>query len=698
MLQRAIALLAMLLLTPPCALAIQLRWASGGHDLVLTAAARCTLIVQADDAETSLPREWRLLQVADTAGIVHVTQSGPDSCGLGVALPATMSPPLNAFETEAGRSTLSLCSLGSGRVYLAWHVLDIPAGVRAKFRVVAIDRTDPSESRVIQSSEVTLNGGVPQPFSPAILRVATTHQSTEYALDVIGAGLAQVEQASLAAPDGSWEVPLAISSQSDSLLHATASLAAWVPDSWLVLRNSAGMTEVELVVADPPPPALAPQAACQARFIEDIYPPAMIQPKDFAMVPGGWSQNGSWTFHLFYIRQNQVISNNPTQGAGATEKNLGHAVSNDLQSWTVLDTAAIGVRPGGWDSFHVWAPTIIRRGVRYYMFYTGVDTVSDQRVGVATSLDLVHWEQGDTVLTAANGGPWVQPEPSAFLGQTQFRDPFVMVDPVFPDSFLIYFTARAKDFPGMAIGFARISADHPSFNSVGSRGVLWRSQQNRASGLESPHVFQREGRWWVFFTKPIASQDTIYAFSSATSPTDTVTANWSPIRSIRELVPLGEATAYTFWHATEYLKIAGSGSGNEYLAGFNDSDQSITYTQMNNTAPPALFAGGCPSALDVGGGPLHVETFGIRRVKGSAGQRGLALEISLPAAGEVDVTVFDVMGRKVRVVGVGRYPAGRSIVVWDGSTDAGVLASSGVYFASVTKADSRASVRAAFLK
>ena len=63
---------------------------------------------------------------------------------------------------------------------------------------------------------------------------------------------------------------------------------------------------------DPPPPPLEPQdnGGCERRFAETYlnHAPDLIQPKDFAFVPGGWTPSGSWTFHLFYIRQNQYLS------------------------------------------------------------------------------------------------------------------------------------------------------------------------------------------------------------------------------------------------------------------------------------------------------------------------------------------------------------------------------------------------------
>src|SRR5262249_49044794 len=153
--------------------------------------------------------------------------------------------------------------------------------------------------------------------------------------------------------------------------------------------------------------------------------------------------------HLFYIRSNQLSKSRCPGATTCLEKNLGHAVSNDLGSWTVLDTAAISVRAGNFDSQNVWAPTIIRKGVKYFMFYTGVDNNGIQSIGRATSTDLMQWSQEDQVLTRTNAGSWVD------QNGTDLRDPYVMEDPNAPGQYLLFFTARTKEFPGMAVGFVK---------------------------------------------------------------------------------------------------------------------------------------------------------------------------------------------------------------------------------------------------
>ncbi len=58
-----------LAIVPAAAQAIQLHWSSGAVNLTFTEATRCTLVVQADSAEVTLPAEWQLLWVADSTQV-----------------------------------------------------------------------------------------------------------------------------------------------------------------------------------------------------------------------------------------------------------------------------------------------------------------------------------------------------------------------------------------------------------------------------------------------------------------------------------------------------------------------------------------------------------------------------------------------------------------------------------------------------
>ena len=49
--------------------------------------------------------------------------------------------------------------------------------------------------------------------------------------------------------------------------------------------------------------------------------------------------------------------------------------------------------PGTWDSFRVYAPTVLIEDGIYKMWYTGWDSLDFWRIGYATSHDGLHWEK-----------------------------------------------------------------------------------------------------------------------------------------------------------------------------------------------------------------------------------------------------------------------------------------------------------------
>jgi hypothetical protein len=66
--------------------------------------------------------------------------------------------------------------------------------------------------------------------------------------------------------------------------------------------------------------------------------------------------------------------------------------------------------------------------------------------------------------------------------------------------------------------------------------------------------------------------------------------------------------------------------------------------------------------------------------------QGTTLTFGLPAAGAVQLRIFDVRGAAVRTLAAGDYPAGSTRVTWDGRDDHGNAAPSGVYYAKLRMA------------
>ena len=56
------------------------------------------------------------------------------------------------------------------------------------------------------------------------------------------------------------------------------------------------------------------------------------------------------------------------------------------------------------------------------------------------------------------------------------------------------------------------------------------------------------------------------------------------------------------------------------------------------------------------------------------------MRFELPGAASVSLAIYDVAGRRVRILVDERMPAGRHSVMWDGRDQRGLGVSSGIYF------------------
>ena len=79
--------------------------------------------------------------------------------------------------------------------------------------------------------------------------------------------------------------------------------------------------------------------------------------------------------------------------------------------------------------------------------------------------------------------------------------------------------------------------------------------------------------------------------------------------------------------------------------------------------------------------------------------RGLvSFRLALPSADRAQLGVFDLSGRRVRSLLDENVPAGERLITWDGRSDNGQTAKSGVYFIRVQTPQGSASRRVLFLQ
>jgi beta-fructofuranosidase len=350
------------------------------------------------------------------------------------------------------------------------------------------------------------------------------------------------------------------------------------------------------------------------------------RPKDFCIV----KKDGQ--FHIFYIRHDMTL------GHDDTEKDFGHAVSYDLYTWTQLPTV-LSVRTDNWDNQHVWAPTIVELDGVYYMLYAGVtkrdgDPAQEQRIGVATSTDLMNWNRLDQPVYSCRDVPWSWCDSTAV--NDGFRDPFVMPDPAQPGHWLMYYsTFPATDTLGMIVGVAQSKGDLTQWTDL---EPLWVT--NRAYSynpiVESPHVFQHGNLWFLFMTAGGAGQP--ISFFETHDPRAADPSAW--VYRGRLATMLGIDTQS--WYASEHFA-----DGTNDLFAFVNYNRVEIY-RMFWTAPDAfqLYEPGNFHIVSLNWGANAVQvgrpaTFGVVAT-GWAGQEvDLEAVEELPGGGEVPLTIDD---------------------------------------------------------
>ena len=126
---------------------------------------------------------------------------------------------------------------------------------------------------------------------------------------------------------------------------------------------------------------------------------------DYGSAGGGWLiERGGW-WYLFYCGF-------PQPGYEVGPGQTGLARGRDIRHLEKLPEAPVlQPSPGDeWDSGGVYKAAVYQTGNRYWMFYNAKDKGHPwvEQTGLATSLDLIHWEKygGNPILAVGPPGSW----------------------------------------------------------------------------------------------------------------------------------------------------------------------------------------------------------------------------------------------------------------------------------------------------
>ena len=216
-------------------------------------------------------------------------------------------------------------------------------------------------------------------------------------------------------------------------------------------------------------------------------------------------------YHLFYLRGNPAV-------------NIGHATTTDFVRWTL---EAPVLAPGTWDNKALWAPQLYRLpdSEWWYMYYTGVNTVSSQQTGVAFSGNLVSWFKFPDPIYHPDPG-WAEWSETVF---SHGRDPHIIED---GGRYYMFVTAKTNNNLG-AVACA-VSDNLIQWEDIGPVFVnnIWHV-------LESVFIFRHNGRFQMFFT-----EEAVNGTSAMSS--DSLLSGWDI--STRRIIDGGHAPQVTDTH------------------------------------------------------------------------------------------------------------------------------------------------------
>ena len=148
--------------------------------------------------------------------------------------------------------------------------------------------------------------------------------------------------------------------------------------------------------------------------------------------------------HAFYLRALRSLGDPELRHRNPL---IGHAISDDLVNWDVVEDAILPSAGPGFDSWTTWTGSVVKAddGL-WWMFYTGTsreDGGDIQRIGAATSSDLLTWQKvPEGALVEADSKHYEVLDYSSWHDQA-WRDPWVFRGP--DGTWQMFITARTKD-------------------------------------------------------------------------------------------------------------------------------------------------------------------------------------------------------------------------------------------------------------
>ncbi len=158
-----------------------------------------------------------------------------------------------------------------------------------------------------------------------------------------------------------------------------------------------------------------------------------------------FAQDGS-DYHMFYLQADRALQNPDLRHWHVS---IGHAVSDNLRDWEILPDVIAPAQGPAWDDYTTWTGSVIQHAGLWHLFYTGSTQAEKglvQRVGLATSPDLITWTKYSTSPLIEADPRWYEQLDLQAWHDQAWRDPWVFQHPDTGD-FHAFITGRCADGP-----------------------------------------------------------------------------------------------------------------------------------------------------------------------------------------------------------------------------------------------------------
>ena len=200
-------------------------------------------------------------------------------------------------------------------------------------------------------------------------------------------------------------------------------------------------------------------------------------------------------YHLYYLQALRMLSDPNLRHGAAT---VGLAVSHDLRQWVYRGTALDVGPPGSWDDRAIWTGSVTIRDGLAYMFYTALsraEKVPIQRIGLAVSPDLEHWERHPNNPLLEVDTRWYEPQSTEPRKARTWRDPYIVYSSD-EQVYYMFLSARVNTGPydeRGVIGLAR------STNLLSWEVLPPVSAPGDFTEMEVPQVVRINDRYYLLF-------------------------------------------------------------------------------------------------------------------------------------------------------------------------------------------------------